>query len=125
MQGAAAGARYVVVIDPVEAKRTWSLNFGATHVFASVADALEGLTDLTYGRLAEKVVIAVGEIRGEHVGQALSLAAKGGRVVVTGMGNAMDSDVKLSLFELTALEKEVHGSLFGSAKPEGGDPCVA
>jgi len=125
VQGAAAsGARHVVVIDPVEAKRTWSLDFGATHVFASVADALEGLTDLTYGRLAEKVVIAVGEIHGEHVGQALSLAGKSGRVVVTGMGNAMDSDVKLGLFELTALEKEVRGSLFGSANPRAEIPAL-
>jgi S-(hydroxymethyl)glutathione dehydrogenase/alcohol dehydrogenase len=125
VQGAAAaGARYVVVVDPAESKRTWASGFGATHVFASVDEARAALTDLTYGRLADKVVITVGEIHGEHIGQALSLAGKGGRVVVTGMGSAFDSDVKMGLFELTSLEKEVRGSLFGSANPRVEIPAL-
>jgi NDMA-dependent alcohol dehydrogenase len=125
VQGAAAaGARYVVVVDPAESKRAWAPDFGATHVFPSVDEARAALTDLTYGRLADKVVITVGEIRGEHVGEALSLAGKGGRVVVTGMGSAFDSDVKMGLFELTSLEKEVRGSLFGSANPRAEIPAL-
>ena len=125
VQGAAAaGARYVVVVDPAESKRAWAPDFGATHVFPSVDEARAALTDLTYGRLADKVVITVGEIHGEHVGEALSLAGKGGRVVVTGMGSAFDSDVKMGLFELTSLEKEVRGSLFGSANPRAEIPAL-
>ena len=125
VQGAAAaGARYVIVVDPAESKRTWAPGFGATHAFASVDEALAALTDLTAGRLADKVVITVGEIHGEHIAQALSLAGKRGRVVVTGMGSAFDSDVKMGLFELTSLEKEVRGSLFGSANPRAEIPAL-
>ena len=40
-----------------------------------------------------------------------------GRVVVTGMGPASDIDVKLSLFELTLLQKRVQGAIFGGAGP--------
>jgi S-(hydroxymethyl)glutathione dehydrogenase/alcohol dehydrogenase len=46
------------------------------------------------------------------------------RVVVTGMGSAFDSDVKMGLFELTSLEKEVRGSLFGSANPRAEIPAL-
>ena len=36
VQGAAAaGAKRVMVIDPVEAKREWAMEFGATHTYAS------------------------------------------------------------------------------------------
>jgi NDMA-dependent alcohol dehydrogenase len=125
VQGAAAaGARYVIVVDPAESKRAWAPGFGATHAFASVDEARAALTDLTVGRLADKVIITVGEIHGEHIGEALSLAGKGGRVVVTGMGSAFDSDVKMGLFELTSLEKEVRGSLFGSANPRAEIPAL-
>lgn len=42
---------------------------------------------------------------------------KGGTGVVTGMGSMTDIDVKLSLFELTVLQKRLQGAMFG-----GGDP---
>src|SRR4029453_14682274 len=36
---AAAGARHVVAIEPVAAKRDWAKNYGATHAFASAEEA--------------------------------------------------------------------------------------
>jgi S-(hydroxymethyl)glutathione dehydrogenase/alcohol dehydrogenase len=118
VQGAAhAGARFVIAIDPVDFKREQALAFGATHAFASVEDAMAALPDLTWGKLADLVVITVGVIHGEHIQEALSMTGKGGRVVVTGMGHYADVDVKLNLFELTLLQKRVQGAIFGGSSP--------
>ena len=125
VQGAAAaGAKRVVVIDPVEAKREWAMDFGATHAYASAAEATAGVNDLTWGRMAEKVIITVGDIQGENVQEALSLTGKGGRTVVTGMGHAANMDVKLSLFELTLLQKDLQGAIFGGCNPRVEIPAL-
>ncbi|MBB3664778.1 S-(hydroxymethyl)glutathione dehydrogenase/alcohol dehydrogenase [Prauserella sediminis] len=118
VQGAVfAGARQVLAIDPVEYKRKTALDFGATHAYASVEEAAAEVPDLTWGRGAEVVIVTVGEIRGEHIQQALDMTGKGGQVVVTGMGDFRDTDVSLNLFELTLLQKRVQGAIFGGAGP--------
>ncbi len=118
VQGAAAaGAKRVIVIDPVAFKRETAKGFGATHTFEDAEQALAGVNELTWGRMAQKVIITVGDIQGENVQEALSLTAKGGRTVVTGMGQAANSDVKLSLFELTLLQKDLQGAIFGGMNP--------
>jgi S-(hydroxymethyl)glutathione dehydrogenase/alcohol dehydrogenase len=118
VQGAKfAGARFVVAIDPVDFKRKKALEFGATHTFASVAEATAELPDLTWGKMAEVSIITVGEIKGEHIQQALSLTGKGGQVIVTGMGDFTQSTVDLNLFELTLLQKRVQGAVFGGVGP--------
>ncbi|MGW0606822.1 NDMA-dependent alcohol dehydrogenase [Streptomyces sp. NPDC002640] len=118
VQGARfAGARYVVAVDPVDFKRKKALEFGATHAYASVEEAAAELPDLTWGRMAEVVVVAVGEMRGEYVQQALDLTGKGGQVVVTGMGGVAGLDVRMSLFEVTLLQNRVQGPIFGGVGP--------
>jgi S-(hydroxymethyl)glutathione dehydrogenase/alcohol dehydrogenase len=118
VQGAAAaGAKHVVVIDPVAAKREWAMDFGATHTFESAEQATAALVDLTLGRMAEKALVCVGEIHGEDVEIAMNLIGKGGRVVITGMGNAMDMDVTLNLFMFTLLQKDLQGAIFGGTNP--------
>ncbi|NKQ52405.1 NDMA-dependent alcohol dehydrogenase [Amycolatopsis sp. K13G38] len=118
VQGAKfAGARFVVAIDPVEFKRKKALELGATHAYSSMEEAAAELPDLTWGRLARTVIITVGEIKGEHIQQALGLTAKGGQVVVTGMGDFRDMNVDLNLFELTLLQKRVQGAVFGGVGP--------
>lgn len=125
VQGAAAaGAKRVVVIDPVEAKREWAMEFGATHTFASAQDAMGPVNELTWGRMAEKAIITVGDIQGEDVQAGVSLIGKGGRVVVTGMGNAAHNDVKLNLFEFTLLQKDLQGAIFGGSNPRAEIPAL-
>lgn len=125
VQGAAAaGAKRVMVIDPVEAKREWAMEFGATHTYASAEEAMVGVNELTWGRMAEKVIITVGDIQGENIQEALSLTGKGGRTVVTGMGHAANMDVKLSLFELTLLQKDLQGAIFGGSNPRAEIPAL-
>ena len=118
VQGAAAaGAKHVVVIDPVKAKREWAMDFGATHTFETAEKAMEAVGQLTLGRMAEKALVCVGEIHGEDVEIAMNLIGKGGRVVITGMGNAMDMDVTLNLFMFTLLQKDLQGAIFGGTNP--------
>jgi S-(hydroxymethyl)glutathione dehydrogenase/alcohol dehydrogenase len=125
VQGAAAaGARRVVVVEPVAHKRDWAKNYGATHSFATAEEAMGGVNELTWGRMADKTIITVGDIQGEDVQAALSLTGKGGRVVVTGMGNYANLDVKLSLFELTLLQKDLQGAIFGGLSPRAAIPEI-
>ena len=125
VQGAvAAGAKRVIAIDPVESKRERAMEFGATHSFASAEAAMEQVNDLTWGRMAEKTIVTVGDIQGEDVQAALSLTGKGGRTVITGMGNAANQDVKLNLFELTLLQKDLQGAIFGGSNPRAEIPAL-
>jgi S-(hydroxymethyl)glutathione dehydrogenase/alcohol dehydrogenase len=125
VQGAAAaGAKRVVVIDPIEFKRKSALDFGATDVFETAEEATEAVNEMTWGRMAEKVIITVGEIKGEDIKVALTLTGKGGRTVVTGMGNAADEDVKLNLFELTMMQKDLQGAIFGGCNPRSEIPSL-
>ena len=63
LQGAvAAGARYIFAIDPVEWKRDQALKFGATHVYPDINAALMGIAEVTYGLMAHKVIVTVGEL---------------------------------------------------------------
>nr|WP_271209059.1 NDMA-dependent alcohol dehydrogenase [Rhodococcus wratislaviensis]GLK33511.1 alcohol dehydrogenase [Rhodococcus wratislaviensis] len=125
VQGAAAaGARFVVAVDPVPFKQKKALEFGATHVFDSMADAQAALPDLTWGRLAEVVVLTVGEVDGHHIQEALSLTAKGGQVVVTSVAHHATTKVDLNLFELTLLQKRVQGAIFGGVSPRTQIPSL-
>jgi NDMA-dependent alcohol dehydrogenase len=118
VQGAAmAGAKRVVAIDPLESKRERAMQFGATHAFASMAEAVEPLLDITWGRMAEKAILTVGRIEGTHIQEMLSLVGKGGTGVVTAMGQAAPVDVPLSLFELALLQKRLQGAVFGGGNP--------
>jgi S-(hydroxymethyl)glutathione dehydrogenase/alcohol dehydrogenase len=123
VQGAAAaGAKRVVVVDPVASKREWAMGLGATHAFSSIEEATAPINEMTWGRMAHKTIITVGDIQGEDVQAALGVTGKGGRVVVTGMGNAANVDVKLSLFELTLLQKDLQGAIFGGLAPRKAIP---
>lgn len=125
VQGAhAAGARFVVAIDPVEFKRTEAIRFGATHAFASIEEAAATIGEITWGEMANVTVITVGEITGDIIAPAMSITAKGGTVVVVGMGDYADTNVTLSLFELTLLQKRLQGAIFGGIGPRTQIPAL-
>jgi S-(hydroxymethyl)glutathione dehydrogenase / alcohol dehydrogenase len=114
LQGAViSGAKHVIAIDPNAWKREQAFKFGATHAYPSMAEAIGPVIDLTHGVMADKVIIAVGEMRGEYVEEALTLTTKTGTCVVTGMGSMFDVDVKLNLFLFTMLQKTLKGNIFG------------
>jgi len=123
IQGAKlAGAKRVIAIDPIEFKREKAMEFGATHTFSSMEEALPGIQELTWGTMANKVIMTMGVGSGELMAQALALASKRGRVVVTNIHPAMEASASMSLLDLTLFEKQVVGSLFGSGNPRADIP---
>ncbi|MGV0625700.1 NDMA-dependent alcohol dehydrogenase [Mycolicibacter minnesotensis] len=114
LQGAVlSGARRVIAIDPVPFKREAAVKFGATGVYPSMAEAIMPVMEETWGLMADKVIIAVGDMKGEYIEEAMILTAKTGTCVVTGMGAMVDADVKLNLFLFTMLQKTLKGNIFG------------
>ncbi|WP_026917575.1 NDMA-dependent alcohol dehydrogenase [Gordonia shandongensis] len=118
VQGAkAAGARFVVAVDPVKFKRDMAEKLGATHTFESVEQAVPAVGEMTWGAMADTAVLTHGEMKGEYIAEGLAMIRKGGQVVVVGMGDYAAMDVKMNLFELTLLQKRVQGAIFGGAGP--------
>jgi len=124
VQGARmAGAKRIIAIDPVEFKREKAMEFGATHTASSMAEALPLLQDLTWGTMANKVIMTMGVGNGQMIGEAMALAAKRGRVVVTNIHPAFEmGGANMSLLDLTLMEKQLVGSLFGSGNPRADIP---
>ena len=118
VQGAhLAGARYVIALDPVEFKREQAQTFGATHTAASLEECQALVGELTWGRLADKVIVTVGEGKGADVGGYMGMVAKGGTMVFTSVANMADNDVTLNLFDFAMQQKKLVGTIFGSANP--------
>ena len=123
IQGARlAGAKRIIAIDPVEFKREKAMEFGATHTAASMAEAMPLIQELTWGTMANKVIMTMGVGSGEVIGSAMALAAKRGRVVVTNIHPALEYSASMSLLDLTLMEKQLVGSLFGSGNPRSDIP---
>lgn len=116
VQGAAmAGARVVTAIDPVEFKREKAMEFGATHTASSIEEAMEQLGETTWDRGYDKVIMTMGTGDGETLGKAFELGGKRSRIVVTNLHGTTEGTINIPGIMLTMFEKQVVGSLFGSA----------
>ena len=116
IQGARlAGAERIFAIDPSEFKQEQAQKFGATHTAASIEDAFGLIQEVTWGRMADKVICCMGVGRGELMPGIMALAAKRGTVVVTNIHPMFETDLKMSMIDLTLMEKRLVGSIFGSA----------
>jgi NDMA-dependent alcohol dehydrogenase len=118
VQGAAyAGASYVIVVDPVEFKRSTALKLGATHAVASAEEGAALAKELSIGVGADQAVVTMGVVSEDVVSDAFAAIRKGGIVVVTGLAGPTSKTVHVTGFELTLFEKRLQGSLFGSSNP--------
>ncbi|HEY1830491.1 MAG TPA: NDMA-dependent alcohol dehydrogenase [Acidimicrobiales bacterium] len=116
LQGARlAGAETIFAIDPVQLKRELAPRFGATHTASSVAEAFALIEQETWGRMCDKIICAMGVGDGQMMESILGITAKRGRVVVTNMHSMAESNVNLNLCMLALLEKQIVGTIFGSA----------
>lgn len=116
IQGARlAGAERIFAVDPSEFKREQAQHFGATHVASSIQEAFPLVQEVTWGRMANKIICAMGVGHGDMMAGIMALCAKRGTVVVTNIHPALEMDVKMSMTDLTLMEKRVVGSIFGSA----------
>lgn len=111
-----AGAGMIIAIDTNPNKHHLAKQFGATHTVGSVEDALPLIMELTHGAMSDKAIITIGVGDGK-LQDTMALLGKGGRCVHTSVSPFGEEDVKLNLFELTMFEKEIIGSIFGSANP--------
>jgi NDMA-dependent alcohol dehydrogenase len=117
-----AGASRIVAVDPVEFKRETAMELGATHTFASMADALPEVTAMTNGQMADKVILTPGVMYGDMIELAQQLTGKGGTMVVTAVAPVGQNEASLNLFNLTLWNKEIKGTIFGSLTPRSDIP---
>jgi NDMA-dependent alcohol dehydrogenase len=116
VQGARmAGARVVTAIDPVAFKREKATEFGATHTYASIGEAMAKLDESTWGRGFDKVIMTMGVGNGDALGEAFHLGGKRSRIVVTNIHPTSEASIAIPAVLLTIYEKQIVGSLFGSA----------
>jgi NDMA-dependent alcohol dehydrogenase len=118
VQGAAmAGARHIVAVDPVPFKREQALLFGATHTAASLEEAAGIVGLITWGAQADKAIITTGVADGAMIAPIMAMVAKGGRCVVTSVAPMSATEVNLSLSDLTFMQKQLVGGMFGGSNP--------
>jgi S-(hydroxymethyl)glutathione dehydrogenase/alcohol dehydrogenase len=65
--------------------------------------------------MANKVIMTMGVGDGQAIGAALAVTAKRGRVVITNIHPVFENQVSMNGFDVTSMEKQIVGSLFGSA----------
>jgi oxidoreductase, Rxyl_3153 family len=116
VQGARyAGAKNVVVIDPVEFKREKAKFFGATHTFADAREAHDFVVETTWGQLADHAILTPDLVTAEMVQQATLMVGKGGKVTITGVGRAGAVNVHAGF--LISYQRQIRGALFGDCNP--------
>ena len=125
LQGARlAGADKIVAVDPLESKRDAAPRFGATHTAASMEEATAIVAELTRGAMADKAILTVGVAYGDLILPLMNLVKKAGRGVVTAVAPVAQTDVKLDLFMLAMMRKELVGCIFGNANPRRDIPRI-
>jgi S-(hydroxymethyl)glutathione dehydrogenase/alcohol dehydrogenase len=118
VQGAKmAGASRIVAVDPVEFKREKAMEFGATHTFESMEEALPVVEQMTNGDMADKVIMTPGVMHGDLMEMGMALAGKGSTVVVTAVAPMAQREAAINLFQLAMWNKEIKGTIFGSLTP--------
>jgi NDMA-dependent alcohol dehydrogenase len=118
VQGAAmAGARHIVAVDPVPFKREQAVKFGATHTASGLEEAAGIVGLITWGAQADKAIITTSVADGSMIAPIMDMVAKGGRCVVTAVAPMSATEVNLSLSDLTFMQKQLVGGMFGGANP--------
>jgi len=118
VQGARfAGAKNVVVVDPVEFKRDMAKVFGATHTFADAKEAHDFVVDTTHGQLADHAICTPGVLTEEIVMAATLVTGKGGKVTITAIGKATERAVHVHAGMLISYQRQLRGALFGDCNP--------
>ncbi len=117
VQGARfAGAQHVVVVDPVEFKREMATTvFGATKAFATAADAHDYVNAVTWGQLADKVILTPDAVTEEMLTAAVNMTGKGGKVQVTAVGHFGERNMNFRAGALITYHRQVRGALAGDS----------
>src|SRR6185437_5883601 len=119
VQGARfAGAKNVVVVDPVQVKRDTATSvFGATHAFATAKEAHDFVRETTWGQLADHAIMTPNAVTEEMVNAAVMMTGKGGKVTITAVGHINERAVHVHAGALIGYMRQVRGALFGDSNP--------
>ena len=118
VQGARiAGASSILAVDPVPFKLDEARRFGATHTAASVAEALPLLRELSWGAMADVVIVTVGVMHGDLLAEMTELVGKGGKMVMTSVTPLSETSVALPLCMFAMSGKSLIGNLAGFTNP--------
>ncbi len=117
VQGARfAGAQHVVVVDPVEFKREMATTvFGATKALATAQEAHEYVNAVTWGQLADKVILTPDAVTEEMLTAAVNMTGKGGKVQVTAVGHFGEHNMNFRAGALITYHRQVRGALAGDS----------
>jgi alcohol dehydrogenase (nicotinoprotein) len=117
VQGARfAGAKNVVVVDPVEFKREMATTvFGATHAFATAKEAHEFVVETTWGQLADHCIMTPNAVTEEMVQAAVAMTGKGGKVTITAVGHLTERAVHVHAGLLIGYMRQIRGALAGDS----------
>jgi S-(hydroxymethyl)glutathione dehydrogenase/alcohol dehydrogenase len=115
VQGARfAGAKNVVVVDPVPFKREMAKVFGATHTFATAEEARDFVVETTWGELADRAIITVGVLHDKVIKDAIQVVGKTGQVTVTAVGSGWIDE---NPGPFIGYQRRVQGSIYGGCSP--------
>jgi S-(hydroxymethyl)glutathione dehydrogenase/alcohol dehydrogenase len=125
LQGArAAGAKHVIAVDPVDFKREVAPSFGATHTVGDAGAALQLVKELTWGVMADAVILTVGVLHTDLIPLALMMTRKGGTCVVTAMTPLSEMSVPLIMSDVVNSCKTLKGSLYGEMNARASMPML-
>ncbi len=126
VQGAKmAGAKRIIAIDPVEFKREKAMEFGATHTFSSMEEALPAVQEITWGQMADQVIMTPGVMYGDLMQLGMSLTTKGGTLVVTAVAPMTQTHSAVNLFDAGDDEQGDQGHDLRIAQPARRHPPAA
>jgi len=117
VQGARfAGAQHVVAVDPVEFKREMATTvFGATKAFATAMEAHEYIREVTWGQLADKVILTPDVVTEEMINAAVNMTGKGGKVQITAVGHFGERNMTFRAGALISYHRQIRGALAGDS----------
>ena len=78
---------------------------------------MPAIAELTWGQMADKVIMTPGVLYGEMMQLGTAMAGKGGTIVVTAIAPMTQTESSVNLFELAMWNKEIKGTIFGSLNP--------
>jgi S-(hydroxymethyl)glutathione dehydrogenase/alcohol dehydrogenase len=85
-------------------------------------EAIAPVTELTWGQMADKVIMTPGVLYGDLMAGANALCGKGGTMVVTAIAPLTQETASVNLFTLAMWNKEIKGTIFGSLNPRADIP---
>jgi len=85
-------------------------------------EAFAQVQEMTWGHMADKVIMTPGVLYGDMMQIGTGLAGKGGTIVVTGIAPITQTESSVNLFELAMWNKEIKGTIFGSLNPRADIP---